>query len=127
MKLTSLDRWDIALIRHFKSAEPPYDIPALLKLWGERCDLSPEYVHLSYIVERAADLVESFNPLPLRELMERTSPTKGWRFNLRDEATHWERWLAVFGSHLCLTEVKLLPGYAEAMRVGKPGFAQLAP
>lgn len=114
--MTTLDRWDYMLIRHFKETNAPYDPTVLCHIWAERCGLMPDYVHLCYVVERVANIVDSFNPIPLSELMERMSPTKGFRLNLPESAGYWERWLAMLGCHICLTDHKLLPGYSAWVR-----------
>lgn len=114
----TLDKWDIAFIRHFKSRDG-LDMEALHALWAERCGIDIEFVRAngtSNIAEYLANLIDRLNLTPdLFKTIMYLDPVREWYVGIPSGVSHYTRTIYVMASWLRLTEVKYLPGYREAV------------
>lgn len=110
-----LDKWDIAFIRHFKSANR-LALNTVLALWGERCAVDADSFHLNHINEYLANLIDRLNLTPdLFTVLTYMRPDQAWKVGAEGTDSEQVRALYVMASWLRLTEVKYLPGYREAI------------
>lgn len=116
--LATLDKWDIAFIKHFKDTNR-LSVGALRAIWAERvgmADNTPDSQVIPHIVEYLANLIDRLNLTPdLFTTLTYLRPDRAWYVGCPDEADDTTRALYVMASWLRHTEVKYLPGYREAI------------
>lgn len=117
----TLDKWDVAFIRHFKSAGP-ISMNTLMTIWAERVGMEVDPISFrAYVAGYLANLIDRLNLTPnLSKIITDMNPINSWRYGIDNSANHNERAILVMGAWLCHTEVKYLPGYAEAVEFPYP-------
>ena len=115
----TLDKWDLLLIRYFKSNEP-LTISGMKIIWAQRCSVSPDKVKTSDIVHRLARIVEELRLKPLELLIADAAPDSQWKYKCRGNDrdvkvnnSHYDCWARTLASCLMLTEVSKLPGWED--------------
>ena len=111
--MTTLDTWDYKLIRLLKGENSRPKALHLRALWAERCLLNLGDVRLPHVVDRLAEIVDAFNPMPLCDLIEAANPLNAWKYGNEVPIDYHAAWLSVLASRIRLTDVVKLPGYRE--------------
>ena len=120
-----LDKWDCQLIRAFKRATSanPTTLDTLKAIWGNRCMLSMDDVHITDLTKHLLDMVFQLNLLDnsylFREFIHSLHPKQNWKFvcqsnhYTKDESDYNMILLSRIDSLLTHTEVIKLNGYKE--------------
>jgi len=120
MKTKPLDRWDCRMIALFKSNKDVKD--ELLKIWGDRCALDPQYCHLKDINNHLFDLALELGLIRAGFVLSLDSEENfryvcGRRSYLSLETKDFQLiLLSRLNSLFSLTLVKDLPGYLAFIR-----------
>lgn len=108
-----IDEWDYKLIRLFKSNV--FTINEIEELWGERCGLDIEYVHVEDINSHLLCLANSLNLFAdyrLETFVLSLDPQENWKFCL-DKKDFQTVLLSRLISLFRLTEVSKLTGWEK--------------
>lgn len=108
----TLDKWDMRLIRLLKQQTFP-TTEQMRALWAERNEVDIKLIHISFVVERMAEIVEACNPRPLASLLVDGQADNAWKYGEKMSGEYWTIWANVLGSRIRHTEVVKLPGYRE--------------